>query len=91
MAHVIINKRYVEINHVQPVKKVGAAFPIDGVTPIAITAQGRVPYELSQAGEFCRIHTSWIDGKSDGDAFIYEDGEWIKIDPATVEFVARSY
>ena len=91
MACVIINKRYVEINHTQPVKKVGAVFPKDGVTPIAITAEGRVSYELSQAGEFCRIHTSWIDNKSDGDAFIYEDGNWIRIDLATVEFVARKY
>lgn len=40
--YVIINKRYVEINHVQPVKKVGAAFPKEGTTPIAITAKGRI-------------------------------------------------
>lgn len=89
--YVIINKRYVEINHVQPVKKVGAAFPKEGASPIAITAKGRIPYDLSQAGEFCRVHTSWLDGKSDGDAFIYEDGEWVKIDLNTVDFVQRQY
>lgn len=91
MVHVIINKRYIEISHTQPVKKVGAVFPIDGVQAIAITAMGRIAYELSQAGEFCRVHFSWIDNKADGDAFIYDDGDWIRIDLSTVEFVARNY
>ena len=89
--YVIINNRYVEIDHVQPVKKVGAAFPKEGVTTIAITAAGRIPYDLSQAGEFCRVHTSWLDNRSDGDTFIYDDGNWIKIDVNTVLFVPRQY
>ena len=87
--HVVINKRHVVINHVMPIAKVGAVFPKAGVQAVVITSKGRAAFDLSDGGEFCRIHQSHQSQRIDGDAFVYIDGEWIRVDLNTVDFVSR--
>ena len=77
---------HVVINHVMPIAKVGAVFPKAGVQAVVITSKGRAAFDLSDGGEFCRIHQSQ---SIDGYAFVYIDGEWIRVDLNTVDFVSR--
>lgn len=88
--YIIINKKHIKINHVMEIKRVGAVFPKSGVDCIIIK-NGRHVYDLSEAGEICRVHVSMLDDRKDGDAFMYIDGEWIRVDLNTVDFVSRKY
>lgn len=87
--YVVINKRHVVINHVMPITKTGSVFPKAGVQCFVITPKGRTAFDLSEGGEFCRIHQSHQSQSIDGDAFMYIDGEWIRVDLNTVDFVSR--
>lgn len=87
--YVVINKRHIAINHTMPIAKIGAVFPKAGVQAVVITSKGRAVFDLSEGGEFCRIHQSHLSKSIDGDAFMYVDEKWIRVDLNTVDFVSR--
>ena len=87
--YVVINKKHIEINHVKPIKSVGAVFPKVGTQAIVITKNGREPFDLSDGGEFCRVHESISGDDEHCDAFMYVDGAWLRILLNTVEYVSK--
>ena len=87
--HVIINNKYVYIVHVAQIKQAGRAFPKEGILPMIITKNGKEQFNLSQDGAFCRVHYGIFDTRAAGDAFIYVDGEWIRLMLETIDFVSE--
>ena len=87
--YVIINKKHIEINHVRPVKSTGAVFPKVGTQAIIITKNGRESFDISDGGEFCRVHESISGSDAHCDAFMYVEGEWLKVLLDTVDYISK--
>ena len=87
--YVVINKKHIEVNHVKPIKSVGAVFPKAGTQAVIITKNGREFFDLSDGGEFCRLHESISGNDEHCDAFMYVEGEWFKVLLNTVDYVSK--
>jgi hypothetical protein len=72
------DRHEVTVFHTHPIARLGNVFPKAGTAPRIQNG-----FELSEAGEFCRVHTN-------GDAFLFNDTEWLRVDLDTVDFVSRS-
>ena len=79
-----MNKKEVSVFHVFPIARLGNVFPKSGVLPMAITKNGPAVYPISEAGEFCRIHEN-------GDAFLFDGAEWVRIVLDSFDFVSRKH
>ena len=72
-----------------PIKSTGCVFPKEGMQATIITKNGRASFDLSDGGEFCRVHESISGDDGHCDAFMYVEGEWVRILLDTVDYVSK--